>query len=133
MTRVSETSTARKTLASGDYRRERWLAGGGIAGALLASACCVLPLVLFALGIGGAWIGELTALAPYKLWFWTAGALFVIAGFVAAWRGRRSCRIDSECPPPPMQRAIHALLWVAALLLALVAVWPLLLPVIMAE
>ena len=33
------------------------LAAGGIA-ALLASACCLGPLVLITLGISGAWIGN---------------------------------------------------------------------------
>lgn len=30
-----------------------------------ASACCAGPLILLSLGIGGAWIGNLTALEPY--------------------------------------------------------------------
>jgi hypothetical protein len=36
----------------------------GLAGAFLASACCILPLALVTLGISGAWIGNLTALEP---------------------------------------------------------------------
>ena len=43
-----------------------WLATGGILGALLASSCCIVPLVLISLGVSGAWIGNLTALEPYK-------------------------------------------------------------------
>lgn len=116
-----------------DRRRDRWLAGGGVVGALLASACCVLPLTLFSLGIGGAWIGQLTALAPYKPWFWAAGALFVAGGFVSAWRGRRACRTDGGCPPSLLQRVTSALLGFAALLLILVALWPWILPVLMGE
>ena len=46
--------------------RQRLVAAGGILGALAASSCCIVPLILFSLGIGGAWIGNLTALAPYK-------------------------------------------------------------------
>src|SRR5258708_21257504 len=46
--------------------RQRLAAVGGILGALAASSCCIVPLILFSLGIGGAWIGNLTALAPYK-------------------------------------------------------------------
>ena len=119
------------TSMSSGRRRDRWLAGGGVIGGLLASACCVLPLALFSLGIGGAWIGQLTALAPYKPWFWAAGALFVAAGFVSAWRGRRACRINGGCPPPRWQRVTQALLGFAAVLLMLVAVWPWILPVLM--
>lgn len=107
-----------------------WLAGGGIAGALLASACCVLPLVLFALGIGGAWIGQLTVLAPYQPWFWAGGALFVVAGLVSARRGLRACRVDGSCRPSRSQRTAHAALWVAAGLLAVSALWPYIAPVL---
>ena len=38
---------------------------GGLA-AILASACCLGPLVLVALGFSGAWIGNLTVLEPYR-------------------------------------------------------------------
>ncbi|AKU11570.1 mercuric transport protein (Mercury ion transport protein) [Azoarcus sp. CIB] len=39
---------------------------GGVA-AILASACCVGPLALLALGFSGAWIGTPTAPEP---WSW---------------------------------------------------------------
>ena len=41
------------------------LATGGVA-AILASTCCLGPLVLVALGFSGAWIGNLTVLEPYR-------------------------------------------------------------------
>ncbi len=44
------------------------LVAGGVA-AVLASACCLGPLVLISLGISGAWIGNLAALEPYRPWF----------------------------------------------------------------
>jgi hypothetical protein len=57
--------------------------------------------------------------------------LFVVGGFVSAWRGRRACAIDGSCPPPPLQRVTLALLGFAALLLMLVALWPWILPMLM--
>jgi mercuric ion transport protein len=44
---------------------------GGLA-AILASTCCLGPLVLLMLGVSGAWIGNLTALEPYR-------PLFIVA------------------------------------------------------
>ncbi|EBW9243678.1 TPA_asm: mercuric transport protein, partial [Salmonella enterica] len=41
------------------------LFAGGLA-AILASTCCLGPLVLVALGFSGAWIGNLTVLEPYR-------------------------------------------------------------------
>lgn len=46
----------------------RTLAAGGVA-AILASSCCLGPLLLVALGFSGAWIGNLTRLEPYRPWF----------------------------------------------------------------
>lgn len=112
-------------------RRDAWLAGGGVIGALLASACCVLPLVLFSLGIGGAWIGQLTALAPYQPWFWAAGALFVAGGLVSVWRGRRACRIDGGRGPSRARRIAQVVLWLAAALLVVSALWPFIVPMLM--
>src|SRR5258708_4033105 len=45
------------------------LAGGGVLGALAASSCCLVPLALFGIGVGGTWIGYLTRLAPYQPYF----------------------------------------------------------------
>src|SRR6185312_8587999 len=61
-----------RTSAQSEARRQRLIAAGGIVGALAASSCCIVPLILFSLGISGAWIGNLTALAPWK-------PLFVVA------------------------------------------------------
>ena len=38
-------------------RVQRVAATGGILGAIAASSCCILPLVLFTLGVSGSWIG----------------------------------------------------------------------------
>jgi mercuric ion transport protein len=57
------------------------LFAGGLA-AILASTCCLGPLVLVALGFSGAWIGNLTVLEPYRPIF--IGAALVALFF--AWR-----------------------------------------------
>ena len=38
----------------------------GMLASIGASACCVGPLLLLSLGIGGAWIGNLAALERYR-------------------------------------------------------------------
>ncbi len=64
----------------------RLLATGGVLGALAASSCCIVPLVLFTLGVGGAWIGNLTALAPYQPLFAALTLGFLGAGFYLVYR-----------------------------------------------
>ncbi|EOY2310890.1 mercury resistance system periplasmic binding protein MerP [Escherichia coli] len=53
------------------------LFAGGLA-AILASTCCLGPLVLVALGFSGAWIGNLTVLEPYR-------PLFIGAAVAPVW------------------------------------------------
>lgn len=40
--------------------RKRLVAAGGLIGAILASSCCIAPLLLLTLGVSGAWMGNLT-------------------------------------------------------------------------
>jgi mercuric ion transport protein len=92
---------------------------GGLA-AILASICCLGPLVLVALGLSGAWIGNLTLLEPYRPFF-IAGAL--IALFFA---GRRIFRAAQTCNPGEVcavlrTRRIYMFLFVTVSVLVLIA------------
>src|ERR1700732_5510372 len=60
---------------------QRVAAAGGVLAALAASSCCVLPLILFSFGVGGAWIGNLTSLAPYQPCFIAATIAFLGCGY----------------------------------------------------
>ena len=71
---VAPTAANLTTPERSEAGRQRLVAVGGILGAIAASSCCIIPLVLFSLGIGGAWICNLTALAPYKPLFVAATA-----------------------------------------------------------
>lgn len=75
--------------------KANWGFGAAIGAAIGASACCTIPLALVSLGIGGTWIGSLTALAPYRWVFVTVavGAL-TYAGY-NEWRLSR--RPDCDC------------------------------------
>jgi mercuric ion transport protein len=115
-----------------DGSHARWIAAGSILGALAASSCCILPLVLFSLGISGAWIANLTALAPYKPYF-AAGTLALL-GYghcLVNVQSRRACA-DATCARPLPSRLTKASLWIATVLivaaLAFDYVAPLLLP-----
>ncbi|SJM33667.1 mercuric transporter MerT family protein [Mesorhizobium delmotii] len=115
------TPTTDDVLASdrGEVQRQRLVAIGGIFGALAASSCCIVPLVLFSLGVGGAWIGNLTALAPYKPLF-VAGTTGVLGyGFyLVYWKPRRVCAEDAACARPIPNRLVQIALWTATVLVA---------------
>jgi mercuric ion transport protein len=65
---------------------------------LIASTCCVLPLVLVLVGITGAWMVNLTSLQPYTPIFTVIalGAL-IWAGYLIFFKPARACTyLDGE-------------------------------------
>lgn len=119
-TGTSDTASSTKVLATSERNaaaRQRLVAAGGILGALAASSCCIVPLILFSLGIGGAWIGNLTALAPYKPLFVAATAVILGYGFyIVYWKPRRACADDAACARPIPSRLVQLALWIATAL-----------------
>jgi mercuric ion transport protein len=113
--------------------RQRLVAAGGVFGALAASSCCIIPLILFSLGIGGAWIGNLTALAPYKPYF-VAGTtgLLGYGYYLVYWKPRRACADDDACARPMPGRFIQVALWFATVLVAAAFAFDYVAPVLLA-
>jgi mercuric ion transport protein len=99
---------------------QRLMAAGGLLGALAASSCCIVPLVLFGLGISGAWIGSLTRLAPYQPCFIAATLGFLGVGYWLVHQdSKRVCADGESCARPLPRRLVKAALVVAtALVLA---------------
>jgi mercuric ion transport protein len=105
--------------ARGEVGRQRLVAVGGILGALAASSCCVVPLILFSLGIGGLQTGNLTALAPYKPLFVAGTASLLCYGFyLVHWKPRWACADDAACARQVPNRVVQLSLWIATVLVA---------------
>lgn len=85
----------------------------GIASALGASVCCVAPLLLVSLGIGGAWIGNLTALEPYRPLFIGLTLLFLGLAFRQLYLVPRPCTTCIDANTRTRERRTF---WIAALL-----------------
>ena len=117
--------------AGDEGSRARWIAAGSILGALAASSCCILPLVLFGLGISGAWIANFTALAPYKPYF-AMGTLALLGyGYYLVYVRPKQVCAEGSCAQPLPNRLVESSLWVATALvvaaLSFDAITPLLL------
>ena len=96
---------------------------GGVA-AILASTCCLGPLVLVALGLSGAWIGNLTRLEPYRPFF-IAGAL--VALFFAGrriFRPAQDCQPGEVCAVPRTRRVYKIIFWIVSALVLVALVYP---------
>src|SRR5258708_21567463 len=84
-------------------RGQAMLVGAGIVAALAASSCCILPLVLFGIGVSGAWIGNLTRLAPYQPYFIAATLACLCGGYLLVHPPAKDAfaPCDAGAPPPP--------------------------------
>jgi len=96
---------------------------GGLA-AILASTCCLGPLVLVLLGVSGAWIGNLTKLEPYRPYFLGAA---IIALFFA---GRRifqptpACAPGEVCGLPQGRRTYKIVFGIVSVLVLIALIFP---------
>jgi len=101
-----------------DNRRQQGLiAAGGLLGALAASSCCILPLVLFGLGVSGAWIGNFTRLAAYQPYFIVATLAFLGYGYWLVYRSStRACADGEACAHPLSSRTVKTSLILATIL-----------------
>jgi len=98
-------------------RQQRLMAAGGLVGALAASSCCILPLVLFSLGVSGAWIGNFTRLAPYQPYFIAVTIGCLGYGYWLVYRSTKiPCADGDVCARPLPNRLVKTGLIVASLL-----------------
>ena len=82
------------------------LLAGGVA-ALLASTCCLGPLVLITLGFSGAWIGNLSVLEAYRHLFFAWRRI---------WRPMTDCLPSEVCALPRVKRTYQFLFGAVAVL-----------------
>ncbi len=95
--------------------------------AVAASLCCLVPLILVLLGLGGAWLSTLTALEPWRPLF----SLVAISALVAAgwtlYAPTARCRGDRLCIAPAVLARRRLLFWLAATVVTLLLLSPYLL------
>ena len=103
------------------------LATGGVA-AILASACCLGPLVLVVLGFSGAWIGNLTVLEPYRPFFIGAALVALFFAWRSIFRPAHACKPCDVCAVPRVRTAYKVIFWIVAALILVALAFPYVLP-----
>ena len=103
------------------------LFAGGLA-AILASTCCLGPLILVALGISGAWIGNLTALEPYRPFFIAAALIALFFAWRRIYRPAQACTPGEVCAIPQVRTAYKLVFWIVAALILVAIAFPYILP-----
>lgn len=115
--------------ADSDGVSKATLAGGLIA-AIIASACCIGPLVLVMVGVSGAWISNLTLLEPYRPVSISVALVFMALAWHRIYRApaAAACAPGTMCALPQTNRVYRVMFWVVAALMLLAVGFPYLAP-----
>lgn len=105
----------------------RALYAGGLA-AVLASTCCLGPLVLVTLGVSGAWIGNLTVLEPYRPIFIGVALIALFFAWKRIYRPPGSCKPGDVCAIPQVQRSYRLIFWIVVALVVVALGFPYVMP-----
>lgn len=127
---MTESLNADMNQTDSDSRKAQVVAAGGILGALAASTCCIVPLILFSLGVSGAWIGNLTALEQYKPIFIVITLGFLGYGYWMIYRKPKACSDSEACGRPLPNRLVKTALWGSTFLILLALFWNWIAPVL---
>ncbi len=88
---------------------------GSVISAVLASICCIGPLVFVFLGLSGA-----AFFANFEAYRWVFGVIalgFLALGFFFTYRKNKECAPESSCAVNPSRRKLNKiLLWVSTVL-----------------
>ncbi len=113
---MNETTKAERSFTSSTI--------AAVLAAIGASLCCVGPLVLLALGIGGTWISYLTALEPYRPIFIAITLVFLYLAFRKLYLVPRQCAADQPCAVPSVLRNQRIIFWIVSVLLIALLTFP---------
>ena len=105
-----------------DHSEHRALLAGGFA-ALAASACCLGPLVLVSLGLGGAWLANLRLLEPYRPWFIGIAVVALVFAYRRMFVRGKTCAPGQACAAPGVNR-YRVLFWVVSVLVSIAIQFP---------
>lgn len=103
------------------------LFAGGLA-AILASTCCLGPLVLVTLGFSGAWIGNLTALEPYRPLFIGVALVAMFFAYRHIFRPAQACKPGEVCAVPQVRTTYRVMFWTVAAMVVVALAFPYVLP-----
>jgi mercuric ion transport protein len=91
-----------------------WLLLAGTLTAIGASACCLLPLILLTLGIGGSWLSSLSLLEPYRPLFIGATLLLLAFSFHRIYLAPRLGDPGSSCAPRNAIKRLRLAFWITS-------------------
>jgi mercuric ion transport protein len=104
-----------------DSKHSLW---ASVVAAVGASICCVGPLVLVMLGIGGAWIGQLSKLEPLRPYFVVSTLGLLVWSWRLLYRAPQICAPGKSCVEPKVRRRQRIIFWMVSVMLLLLLALP---------
>lgn len=92
--------------------------------AIGASLCCVAPLVLVSLGLGGAWLATLTRLEPLRPFFIVLTLGLMAFAWHRLYRCAAVCAPGQACADAAVLRCQRRIFWAVAAPLLLLLAFP---------
>jgi mercuric ion transport protein len=107
-----------------DTRNTGLLSFGALGAAVAASVCCIGPLLLALLGLGGGAL--LLKLEPYRPYFLAATGLILAGAFSVTYRRApaEDCKPGTACANPASRRGQKIVLWIVTGIVLLLATFP---------
>lgn len=107
-----------------NFKRPSWLGVGAVLAAIGASACCIGPLVLLSLGIGGAWMTALTSMEAVRPIFLIATLVFIGLAFRQLYLVPDPCEIGDACASVSVKHNQRIIFWVGSVILLALLAFP---------
>jgi mercuric ion transport protein len=96
----------------------------GVLAGIGASLCCVGPLLLLSLGLGGAWVANLTAFEPVRPLFMGLTLLFIGLSFHKLYLTKLACEPGTPCANDDAIRRQRFIFWGVTLPLLVLLAFP---------
>lgn len=114
MTRDHETPT----------KNTSWLGIGAVLAAIGASVCCIGPLLLLSLGIGGAWMSTLTSMESIRPFFLILSLIFISLGFRKLYLIPANCEEGEACAISEVLHRQRLIFWIGSALIMMLLAFP---------
>lgn len=108
-----------------------WLGIGAVLAAIGASVCCVGPLLLISLGIGGAWMSAFTSMETVRPYFIILTLIFIGLGYRKLYLIPDSCKEGEVCALPEVKHKQRMIFWSGSALILLLLTFPWYAPIFM--
>jgi mercuric ion transport protein len=101
-----------------------WLGIGTVLAAIGASICCVGPLLLLSLGIGGAWMSTLTSMESVRPFFILLTLVLIGLGYRKLYVLPENCEESKACALPENIHKQRMIFWIGSALILLLLAFP---------